>query len=83
MTLSSHAWLPLLSLPAATASDASAFCMFCPNCKAEYREGFAQCADCDVALVRRLDDAAVASNSPKPPEKPELLWTGTDEGLAA
>jgi hypothetical protein len=57
--------------------------MFCPNCKAEYRDGFTQCADCDVALVRRLDDAAVPSNSPKLPSGPELLWTGTDAGLAA
>src|SRR5579863_9139102 len=57
--------------------------MFCPNCKAEYRDGFTQCADCGVALVRRLDYAAVPSNSPKLPDGPELLWTGTDEGLAA
>jgi hypothetical protein len=28
--------------------------MFCPKCKAEYREGFTRCADCDVALVDRL-----------------------------
>lgn len=27
---------------------------FCPNCKAEYREGFSICADCDVALVSEL-----------------------------
>ena len=57
--------------------------MFCPNCQAEYRDGFTQCADCGVALVRRLDDAAVPSNGPKLPDGPELLWTGTDEGLAA
>jgi hypothetical protein len=25
--------------------------MFCPKCGAEYREGFAECADCGVALV--------------------------------
>ena len=24
--------------------------MFCPRCRAEYREGFLQCADCRVAL---------------------------------
>ena len=28
--------------------------MFCPECKAEYREGFTRCADCEVALVRHL-----------------------------
>jgi len=25
--------------------------MICPNCHAEYREGFSRCADCDVPLV--------------------------------
>jgi hypothetical protein len=25
--------------------------MFCPQCKAEYRQGFTRCADCDVDLV--------------------------------
>lgn len=56
--------------------------MFCPKCKAEYRDGFTQCADCGVALVRRLDDTAVLSNDPTLTDQPELLWTGTDEGLA-
>ena len=28
--------------------------MFCPKCKAEYREGFSRCADCDVELVPEL-----------------------------
>ncbi len=28
--------------------------MFCPKCKAEYREGFSTCADCDVDLVSEL-----------------------------
>lgn len=25
--------------------------MFCPNCRAEYREGITQCADCKIPLV--------------------------------
>lgn len=25
--------------------------MFCPKCKAEYREGFTRCADCETDLV--------------------------------
>ena len=28
--------------------------MFCPKCKAEYREGFTVCADCGVPLVEAL-----------------------------
>jgi hypothetical protein len=28
--------------------------MFCPNCRAEYREGFTRCADCDVPLTAGL-----------------------------
>ncbi len=30
--------------------------MFCPNCGAEYREGFTHCPDCDVELVKDLPD---------------------------
>jgi hypothetical protein len=30
--------------------------MFCPKCKAEYREGFTHCSDCDVDLVYSLPD---------------------------
>jgi hypothetical protein len=28
--------------------------MFCPKCKAEYREGFYVCADCNVDLVEEV-----------------------------
>ena len=28
--------------------------MFCPKCESEYREGFAVCADCDIALIEEL-----------------------------
>jgi hypothetical protein len=28
--------------------------MYCPNCRAEYREGFFKCADCHVPLVAGL-----------------------------
>jgi hypothetical protein len=39
--------------------------MFCPICKAEYREGFSRCADCDVDLVDELED--------EPKESPEYV----------
>lgn len=29
--------------------------MICPNCKAEYREGFTICSDCQVALVDEIN----------------------------
>ena len=36
--------------------------MYCPKCRAEYREGFYECADCRVPLVDQL-----------PPEEPEQI----------
>jgi hypothetical protein len=32
--------------------------MFCPKCKAEYREGFYRCADCEIDLVDELPPEA-------------------------
>lgn len=29
--------------------------MFCPICRAEYREGFKECTDCDCDLVEELE----------------------------
>ena len=34
--------------------------MICPECRAEYREGFTSCADCGVGLVEVLPEALVA-----------------------
>ena len=35
--------------------------MFCPKCRAEYREGFFRCCDCDIPLVDQLQaDRSVA-----------------------
>jgi len=33
--------------------------MFCPECKAEYRQGFTRCADCEVELVAELPQNAM------------------------
>jgi hypothetical protein len=37
--------------------------MFCPVCKAEYREGFRRCADCEVDLVHELPAEAIVARS--------------------
>ena len=29
--------------------------MYCPACRAEYREGLLECSDCDVDLVEKLE----------------------------
>jgi len=34
--------------------------MFCPECRAEYREGFETCADCEIPLVESLPEAGDA-----------------------
>jgi hypothetical protein len=52
--------------------------MFCPNCKAEYREGFTECSDCQVPLVKDLSGASARGGESRTPEAPELLWSGTD-----
>ncbi len=36
--------------------------MFCPVCKAEYRQGIARCADCDADLVAALPQKADSTN---------------------
>jgi hypothetical protein len=35
--------------------------MYCPQCKAEYRQGFTRCADCDVELVYECPASAGGS----------------------
>ena len=45
--------------------------MFCPKCKAEYREGFTVCADCNIPLVKE-----------KPPEEPKPEYVDLEEILS-
>jgi hypothetical protein len=44
--------------------------MFCPLCKAEYRQGFTACSDCHIALVATEQEAFNT--------KVEQLWAGDD-----
>src|SRR4029077_17181988 len=58
--------------------------MFCPTCKAEYREGFTHCADCDVDLVESLASSSGGDGEPGDSgeavdlDAPALLWSGVD-----
>lgn len=54
--------------------------MFCPQCKAEYRDGYTRCSSCDVKLVVWLpgDEAADAPEKGHLSEPPVLLWSGQD-----
>jgi hypothetical protein len=58
--------------------------MFCPACKAEYRQGFTRCADCDIDLVYALDVEPGAARrgvgqltDPSPDLR--LIWTGNSQ----
>ena len=55
--------------------------MFCPQCKAEYRQGFTRCADCDVELVENYTEAVrhpLAKKVAVGDEYGARLWHGTD-----
>jgi hypothetical protein len=52
--------------------------MICPQCQAEYREGFSRCVDCDVPLIHK----AVVSAVGDPEEDPFCaFWRGEDPRL--
>jgi hypothetical protein len=55
--------------------------MYCPPCKAEYRQGFTRCADCDVGLVENYAEAfrhPLAKKVAVEDEYGARLWHGTD-----
>ena len=59
--------------------------MFCPQCKAEYRQGFTHCADCDVDLIDSLlPESPFASGSGDDEfagreDKLRLIWKGNNQ----
>jgi len=48
---------------------------FCPNCRAEYRPGFARCVDCEVALIEELPPPSVQDSALRENERPDLART--------
>ena len=56
--------------------------MICPECKAEYREGYTKCADCEVELV---DTIALENEEPSKPEEIifETVMTSFNQGEIA
>lgn len=63
--------------------------MFCPQCKAEYRQGFTRCADCDVDLVYDLPQTSIERQPARPePGDPSddpfvSFWKGDDPRVHA
>jgi hypothetical protein len=59
--------------------------MICPQCKAEYRQGFTMCADCEVPLVAQLPTpSSNSAGSAEPDEDPICaFWKGDDPRIHA
>lgn len=55
--------------------------MYCPQCKAEYRQGFRRCADCDVELVNSLPAAEEGAANRVAGGTLAPLWEGEDLAL--
>jgi len=49
--------------------------MFCPKCRCEYREGFSECADCQVELIPKLAPLPAEPKAGEFVEYKELLST--------
>ena len=49
--------------------------MWCPKCKAEYREGFTKCSDCGLPLVNKLAPELHEEAGPAPLRNIERLIT--------
>jgi len=62
--------------------------MFCPQCKAEYRQGFTRCADCDLDLVWELPQEGLEPLQQGEPGDPNedpfcSFWKGEDPRVHA
>jgi hypothetical protein len=55
--------------------------MTCPQCQAEYRQGFTRCADCDVDLVPSPAETERGVATARSSGKLAPLWEGEDLGL--
>ena len=55
--------------------------MICPQCKAEYRQGFTRCADCEVDLIPSLPEVREAGSNPTRTGTLVRLWEGEDLAL--
>lgn len=60
--------------------------MFCPECQAEYRQGFTRCADCDVDLVYALPPEPSPASSVQDTKEwdrlgvdLQLIWKGVEQ----
>jgi hypothetical protein len=55
--------------------------MICPQCKAEYRQGFTECSDCHVPLVASLPEIEEADSKTMSGASVEPLWEGENLAL--
>jgi hypothetical protein len=55
--------------------------MICPQCKAEYRQGFTMCADCEVPLIANPIEWEGVVSKPVPSGTVVPLWEGEDLAL--